>query len=136
VAWDDAVLTEAFPTNSTVFGISGDRLPYSSRHSGNVSLQQDFHLSSRMAGFVGGMVSYVGDREGEFRPTAQRQDLPAYTKLDLRAGARYDSWTVNFFVNNVTDQRGVLYGGLGANPPFGFVYIQPRTVGLSISTTF
>ena len=32
--------------------------------------------------------------------------------------------------------RGVLYGGLGASPPGIFTYIQPRTIGLSVSRRF
>ncbi len=136
VAWDEAVLTQAFPSASSMYGASGDRLPYSSRFSGNLSVQQEFPLTSRATGFVGAAASFVGDRLGEFTGTAQRQDLPAYTKTDLKVGATYDSWTINAFVNNVADRRGVLNGGLGQFPPFGFVEIQPRTVGLSASRSF
>lgn len=140
VAWDEAVLTRAFPSTSSAYGAEGDRLPYSSRFSGNISLQQDFPLSSQLTGFVGGTVSYVGDRESEFAQvftgSTQRQNLPAYAKADLRAGARYESWTVNLFINNVADRRGLLSGGLGSYPPFAFQYIQPRTVGLSVAKTF
>jgi outer membrane receptor protein involved in Fe transport len=136
VAWDEAVLTQAFPAASPTYGASGDRLPYSSRFSGNVTLEQDFPLGNRVTGFVGAAASYVGNRVGEFTGSPQRQDLPGYTKTDLRAGTKYDSWTVNVFVNNVADTRGVLNGGLGQFPPYGFVLIQPRTVGLSASRAF
>ena len=136
VAWDDAELTRAFPSTSTIYGVSGDPLPYTSRFSANSSLQQDFLITNRVTGFVGCTLSYVGDRQGEFTSTAQRQNLPAYAKTDLHGGAKYDSWTVNLFVNNIADKRGVLYGGLGAYPPWGFNYIQPRTVGLSVVKTF
>jgi iron complex outermembrane recepter protein len=136
VTLSDAVLTQAFPDNSSVYGASGDRLPYSSRFSGNLSLHQDFPLTSGLRGFVGGSVSYVGDREGEFTSTAVRQGLPSYARTDLQAGAKHDSWTVNLFVNNVADKRGLLTGGLGGYPPFAFSYIQPRLVGLSVVKTF
>jgi iron complex outermembrane recepter protein len=136
VTWSDAVLTQAFPENSAVFGASGDRLPYSSRFSGNFSLRQDFPLTSGLRGFVGGSVSYVGDREGEFTSTAVRQDLPGYARTDLQMGAKYGFWTVNLFVNNLADKRGLLTGGLGSYPPFAFSYIQPRLVGLSVVKTF
>jgi iron complex outermembrane recepter protein len=140
IAWDDATLTHEFPPESTAvggaYGVDGDRLPYSSRFSGNSSLKQDFPLSNNWSGFVGAMASYVGDREGEFTPTAERQDLPAYTKTDLSAGAKYDAWTINLYVNNVADKRGVLSGGLNTSPSFAFLYIQPRTAGLSLVRTF
>jgi iron complex outermembrane receptor protein len=140
VAWDDAVLTEPFPPTAFAFGAVGDRLPSSSRFSGNLSLEQRFPLTVRASGFIGASLSYTGDREGvfasSFDPTHQRQVYPAYAKTDLRAGARFDAWTVNIFANNVTDRRGVLAGGLGYSLPFAFSYIQPRTVGLSLSRTF
>lgn len=143
-AWNEAALTDNFPLTSTVRGFDGDRLPFSSPWSGNISIDQAFPLSSSVTGFVGAAVSYVGDRLGVFTgpkqssplPSNPRQDLPAYTKVDLRAGAKYGSWTVDLFVNNVADKRGVLSGGLGNLFPTAFSYIQPRTAGLSLTKTF
>jgi outer membrane receptor protein involved in Fe transport len=139
VAFDDAILTQAFPPSAVaagVYGAAGDRLPFSSRFSGNVSLEQSFPLGDRLSGFVGGTLSYVGQRVGEFTGSAVRQELPAYARTDLRAGVKYDPWTVNAYVNNAADKRGVIYGGLGGFAPYAFDYIQPRTVGLSVIRTF
>jgi iron complex outermembrane receptor protein len=137
VTYDDAALTQAF-VNSPTYGVPGDRLPLSSRFSGNVSLQQDFALPvwSGATGFVGAQASYVGDRFGTFQDTPLRQHFPSYTKIDLRAGVKVDSWTANFYVNNVADSRGVLDGGIGYLNPSAFIYIQPRTAGLNLSRTF
>jgi len=134
--YDDAVLTQAFPASSTSYGHSGDPLPLSSRYSGNLSLDQRVSLSTRVTGFFGATASYVGDRTGVFTRTALRQAYPAYTKTDLRAGVECDSWTVNFYVNNVTDTRGELNGGRGYYLPYAFIYITPRTVGVSIAKSF
>jgi len=140
LSWGKAELTADLPLGPyNAYGVSGDRLPYSSRFSGMVSLQQDFPLANGVNGFIGGSLSYVGDREGLFTspPTApDRQNLPAYAKADLRAGATYRSLTMTFFVNNVADRRGVLNGGLGESPPFAFTYIQPRTLGVTLVETF
>lgn len=138
-AWitlSDAELTEAFPPTSNAYGVSGDRLPYSSRFSGNLFLRRDFAITDQLMGFLGGSVSYVGRREGEFTASAARQVLPAFARTDLQAGVEYATWTVNLFVNNLADKRGVLAGGLGSFPPFAFSYIQPRTVGLSVVRKF
>ena len=116
--------------------MAGDRLPYGSRYSGNIALNQEFDLTAGIKAFVGGAVSYVGDREGVFTATAQRQMFPAYTKTDLHAGAKYESWTLNLFVNNLADPRGVLGGGLGTYNPAAFTYVPPRTVGLSVQRAF
>jgi len=140
VAWDDAVLTQTVPGAGhagEIFGFSGNRLPNTARFSGNLSLNYDFPLMADIKGFVGGEVSYVGDREDAFSAVSpQRQDLPAYAKLDLHAGTKYNSWTVNFYVNNVTDKRGLISGGVGNQLPYAFYYIQPRTVGLSATKMF
>jgi iron complex outermembrane recepter protein len=137
VAWDDAVLTQDVPANSQVAGNAGDRLPYSSRFSANLSLDQDFNLTDRTTGFVGATVSYIGNRLGTFVPApTARADFPSYTKVDLRAGMRYDSWSANLYATNIGDRRGILGGGAGTFPPFAYTYIQPRTVGLAVSKDF
>ena len=139
-AWaasNDATLTADFPANSAAFGVAGDRLPYSSRLSGNVSFEEDFPPAGRTTEFVGGAISYVGSRESEFTGSAQqsRPTLPAYAQSSMRAGVRYDSWMFNLIANNIADKRGAL--GLFASGPIqNVVLIQPRSVGLSISKTF
>ncbi len=135
VAWNDAQLTEDFPPTSSAIGHAGDRLPFGSRFSGHVSVDREFGLSASVTGFVGGSLSYVGDRKGIFGG-AIRQEFPAYTQVDLRAGARFDTWTIDAFVNNVGDKRALLGGGIGNFIPTAFNYNQPRTVGLAISKAF
>ena len=89
-----------------------------------------------VTGFIGGEFTYVGDRVSVFQSTSRRQDLPSYTQTDMRLGLRYDTWSTNVYINNLTDERGVLNGGLGYLPPNAFIYTQPRTVGVSIYKTF
>ena len=136
VSVGDSKLTEDFPLASTTHGESGDRLPFSSRWSGNLSLEQSFSLSNNATGFVGGTLGYVGNRRGLFTGTTERQEYPGYAEADLHAGVTYDLWTVNLFVNNVTDRRGEIGGGLGSFPPNTFYYVQPRTVGALVSKSF
>jgi iron complex outermembrane recepter protein len=136
VAWDDAVLQEPFPSTSTVNGATGDRLPYSSRFSGDFAVEQSFPVMNGVTGFVAGEARYAGDRQGVFMATSARQDLPGYAQFDLRGGLRLDTWTVNVFVNNVADRRGVLDGGLGTFPVYAFTYIQPRTMGVTAGKVF
>ncbi len=138
VAWNTAELTEAFPATSSTRGVVGERLPYSSRFSGNLALEQTFPLWPGVDGYVGGEASRIGDRMGRFISgvTAQRQAFPEYSKFDLSAGLRADSWTATLFVTNLTDERGILTGGLGAAPAIIYTYIQPRTVGLSFTRSW
>lgn len=137
-AWNEAVLTQRLPTTSVVTGVPGEHLPYSARFSGHLSLEQTFAVTSLASGFIGGGVTYVGARKGEFAGTlgAERQSYPAYTTVDLRTGLRYQAWSANLYANNITDKRGVLAGGLNSVDPAAFLLIQPRTIGLSISYDF
>ena len=100
-------------------------------------LQQDFPLAERWNGFVGGKVTYMGERAGNFRYTAARSEFPAYAEIDLRAGVKYDTWKVGFAVDNAANRRGVIGGGLDAYfPPYPLLYIRPRTYGLTITKDF
>ena len=81
-------------------------------------------------------MSYVDERKGGFTASAAtpRHVFPAYVQTDARAGVRYDSWALNVFVNNLADKRGILARDV-SNANF-VQYIQPRTVGMSVSKTF
>jgi outer membrane receptor protein involved in Fe transport len=138
VVWNDAELSENLPPQSTVFGFSGDRLPFTSKFSGTLSIDQDFPVTAEMTGFVGASVNYVSDRKGVFlgTTTISRDAFPGYTRADLRAGIKNDMWMADLFVNNLTDRRGVVWGGLSATPTNSFYYIQPRTLGISLTRMF
>ena len=135
-SYDDAVLTQSFPAASSAYGIAGERLPFGAKSSGSLSFHQDFPLVGSVTGFAGTAVSYVGDRLGQFLATPARADYPSYTKVDLQAGAHMNDWTLSLYANNITDKRGVLGGGLGNYPPYAYVYLQPRAVGVSVSRNF
>lgn len=136
--WNEAELTEPLPAGSagTPVGVTGERLPITAKFSSNLSVDQEFSLTGTLQGFVGGSFSHVGDRVGPFRSVAVREAFPSYSQVDVRAGVRHDAWTASVFGTNLGDERGKLYGGLGANPPTGYTYIQPRTYGLSLTKLF
>jgi outer membrane receptor protein involved in Fe transport len=141
VAFDDAELTEPFPPASALYGASGDRLPFSSKFSGNLAANDEFPIANNVSGFAGASVAYVGNRVGNFTsppPTVPpRQYYPAYAKTDIHGGIKYDAWTATVYVNNLTDRRGLLYGGLGTVPnPSSFEILQPRTAGFNLSRRF
>ncbi len=136
IAYDNAVLTQNLPSNGALFGRAGDELPFSSPFSANLSAEQTFALWSDLIGFVGGQVAYVDKRYSTFQATPTRTLYPSYTQADLRAGVRRGAWALNVYANNLTDTRGVIGGGLGFRPTNALVYIKPRTVGATLSTTF
>jgi iron complex outermembrane recepter protein len=136
--YTDAELTEDFPETSTAVGLNGDRLPYSADFVGSVSIEQEFSLTDNVMATLGGTLLHVGEREGVFHATPGRQIFPSYSQVDLRGSVSWGTWTMDAFVNNITDRRGMLRGGRDA--PFAsypsFNYTQPRTAGLSLTKSF
>jgi outer membrane receptor protein involved in Fe transport len=138
VAVNDAEIRSA-PGTSDLAILRGDRLPYSSPVSANVSIDQRFDIGADAELNIGAALSFVDDRKGAFQPAGTpREIFPSYAQLDLRAGLRVADWDAALYVNNVTDTRGVLRSG--SDSTFGFPYminyIQPRTFGVSLARSF
>jgi outer membrane receptor protein involved in Fe transport len=142
VTWTDAIYTATLPPSAAAsVGGPGERIPFVSRFSGHISADQNFAVGGPLTAFVGGAVSYVGDRLGYLQPVGvARAELPGYAQVDARGGLKYDAWTFTAFVTNLADKRGLLAGGVDyqyANAdPNTYAVIQPRTFGLSVSRTF
>lgn len=149
ISWNQAELAEDVPANSIVAGAKGDPLPFSSEFSASASIEYDFPVGQYTA-TVGGDFSLVDDRAGnlvpeqvldfdtfELVPGPSREEYGSYEKIDLRANLEMEDWNVGVFINNVSDERGVLGGGVGSFiSDTAFTVVQPRTVGLSVSKTF
>ncbi len=142
-AWTDATLRAGFSEPSAVYAAAGDRLPYSNRFSARFSVDYESSLTEDMLLLMGGSVSYVGNRKGEFVPTRQeaplRQTYPSYAQLDLHLGVKSEDWKINLSIQNVTNQRGVTGGGYNNQTTFNrywLNYVRPRTVGLSFEKSF
>jgi outer membrane receptor protein involved in Fe transport len=83
----------------------------------------------------------VGERKTDFAAApGPRMDLPDYDGIDLRAGVNSGNWTIKAYVKNLTNERGIAsLGSETTDPhasPFAAVYVQPRTVGVSVSVDF
>jgi iron complex outermembrane receptor protein len=137
LAWNEAVITEGFPADSSAYGPAGSRLPYSSPWSGNISVDQQFQLARGWEAYVGATVSEVGNRVGDFSADAvtPRPVFAAYTQTDLRAGVTYNSWRAALYANNVADRRGEA-GTPSVIGNLGVQYIRPRTIGLNVTKDF
>lgn len=143
IDFNEAVLTKGFPpfgpgfdSGSAAYGAAGDPLPWTSRFSAYLSAEQAFPLSANVTGSVGADVSYQGKRLDIFTGTPQRQDLSPYAKVDAHAALDWTAWRVSFYVNNLTNRYVLTSGGLGNTPPTVFNFLQPRTVGISVSRNF
>lgn len=133
-SYNDAKLTQDLPaTAAFITGLKGDRLPFGARWTYNASADYEVELGADVSAFVGGEVSYIGKRQNVFTATGVRGIFPAYTRFDLRAGARWREVKLSLFLNNATDRRGVVSNGY---LPGTINYIQPRTFGFNLAYAF
>jgi iron complex outermembrane receptor protein len=157
-AYNKAELTKdaPFPTN----GKDGDPLPYAPKFTAGLNGDYDFALSDTWHGYVGASFQHIGPRSTDFAfsyplpgvlpllPASPR--IPGYNTVNLRAGASHQDWSIDFYVKNLTNKRGIVQASsfqnyvpvAGAtNPVTGQLednatIITPRTVGISISRDF
>ena len=143
-SYNDAKLDQDAPSN-TFFGLSGDRLPFAARWTGNLSADYSRPIGQRTTVFSGVTAMYVGERLIDFSPVAEvpRLPLPAFTTVDLRFGFRMDRLRATLFVRNVADKRGYVGGqnftaGTTNSPngPWTAALITPRTIGLALTLDF
>jgi iron complex outermembrane receptor protein len=137
LAYQDAKLSEA---DADLGGAEGERLPNVPRFT--ASLSSDYRLLvSRLQPSVGATLRHVSDRRAGFdnavgNPSVPPQfRLPAYTAVDLRAGFAVSSTDLQLYVRNLFDERGEL----SASTQFGTArtaIVQPRTIGVSVTTAF
>ena len=92
--------------------------------------------------YVGGQVAYTGDRYADFgnrEPDGSIRMADEYTTVDLRTGLLFDSWSLELYGKNVTDERGIndiAAPGIYPNGAVGIGTTRPRTVGLSVGFRF
>jgi iron complex outermembrane recepter protein len=145
VSLNDAELTQPFPASiSSAIANAGAALPYTSHYTGSVIVNQDIPIVNDWLAFVGGTFSYIGERRGEFvayylPAGTPRVRYPGFADTDFRVGLKRDTWTINLFANNLFNKRGAIGGGSQntiSGYPYYVTYIQPLTVGLSVSKDF
>lgn len=140
-AYSDAKLREDTP--AVTGGLKGDPLPYVPKWSGALNIDYEFPVAS-VRGFVGGTLGYTGRRSAnlnERHPDGSLAKIPAYAEVDLRAGARISRFTLEAFVRNLFDKRGITSAGgfdgtTFPNGAAGVAIIRPRTFGLTLTAGF
>ena len=135
VSHTSAELAADLPPGS-VAAKEGDELPTTPRWSGQLSADYEFPVAGQWRGFGGAGYRYVGESAGYFSaPTLPRYELPSYDVVDVRFGARGDRVSVTLYAKNIGDSRGQVAAYL-LGPATRVSIIQPRTFGVSVSSTF
>jgi outer membrane receptor protein involved in Fe transport len=144
-AYTDAYLTADAPA---VGGVSGDPLPYAPKWSGALDGEYDWAAFANYKAFVGATWAGVGSRRADFNsqpppnvvppPGTTEVVLPQYNSVDARIGLDNSKYRIMLYGKNLGDSRGITsYANEGAPGLNGEVaYIQPRTIGVTLSAKF
>lgn len=156
----DAHLTGDTPP--LVGGFSGDRLPYVPRTSFAANADYEWLLFPSVQAYIGGTLAYTGKQRDNFiagspivDPTTgaitgytftPQRHIPDYATIDLRGGVTFGRFSLEAYVKNLTNAKGVssistvtdaLTGGNGLpNNAILAALSQPRTIGLTLTANF
>jgi outer membrane receptor protein involved in Fe transport len=151
-SWLDSKLTQAYcpdPTSCTQpgqesYAPSGTQLPTTPKFKGDLTARYVFGLASGWEGNVQASAVYVGPRWADLRIVARDElgQMPSYTVANFTTGVERNGMTVDLFVNNAFDSRGVLsrYAECDISKCGQIaIYdlpVQPRTIGLKFGQKF
>ena len=85
---------------------AGSRLPQVPEFKSNLWIEKSLNISAFGAteGFVRASLSYTGDTVSAVQPDYSYNQA-SYTIADVKLGIMGDDWELDFFVNNLTDER-------------------------------
>jgi iron complex outermembrane receptor protein len=139
-AYTNAKLTQ--DTDPIVGGLNGDPLPYVPEWSFGLTADYEWTVKGSSRAYVGGSLDYTGDRTVAFTIRAADgsiQQADSFATLNLRAGLYHGHWSVELYGKNLTNEMGITTinpAGALPNGALGLGLIRPRTIGVSIGTTF
>jgi outer membrane receptor protein involved in Fe transport len=113
--------------------VEGQRLPDAPQENGSAGVQYSFAMGETWAGFARADYTYVGDVEASV--AGGTIVLDPYDVVNLRLGFSHDTFALEFFGRNVTDERGVL---VNAGPAQGNHenLIRPLEYGVELRYSF
>ena len=144
-AWTDAKLDEDAPDAG---GFKGDWLPWVPRTSFSLNADYDWMLSPSLKAYAGAGWHYVGRQYADFDAayrlaTGHQRRIKPYGQVDLRTGLDFRRFTLEAYVQNLTNSHGLtsatslttfFFGGPALpNGALSAAIIRPRTFGLTLS---
>ena len=144
-AYTDAELTQPYCSDATCVDIlapKGQQLPITPRFKMNATARYDF-LVDEFKSHIQAALVYNGSSWNDLRSIElgiTGKD-PAYTVINLAAGAGRDNWMLELSIDNVFDERATLYRYSECTPdvcgPQTYILPnRPRTIGLTFDQKF
>jgi outer membrane receptor protein involved in Fe transport len=144
-AYTDAELTQPYCSDASCADIlapKGQQLPITPRFKMNATARYDF-LVDEFKSHVQAALVYNGSSWNDLRSIERgiTGKDPAYTVVNLAAGAGRDNWMFELSIDNVFDERAQLYRYSECTPdvcgPQTYILPnRPRTIGLTFDQKF
>jgi outer membrane receptor protein involved in Fe transport len=129
-------------TASSPLAPKGTQLPITPKVKGDITARYNFDAWGHEAYFQTAVFG-VGRRRSDLRTLENGilGDIPGYGSVDFSLGAKQDRWTLDFYLKNAFDNRGIIskYAECQATvcgPQTYLIPIQPRTLGVRLSRDF
>jgi len=138
-------------TDPLVVGaVKGDRLPFTPKYAVSINVDYQWDIGADATASFGGSIRSLSKQSGNFDPAYLAAQghfarIPSYEVIDLRAGLTMGNYSLNAYVNNLTNSGGIvsvqpLRGVAGlpryANGASGIAVMRPRTIGLNLTVGF
>ena len=127
---------------STPLAPSGTQLPITPKVKGDITARYNFDAWGHEAYFQTSVFG-VGRRRSDLRTLENGilGDIPGYGSVDFSVGAKQGPWTLDFYLKNAFDNRGIIskYAECQATvcgPQTYSIPIQPRTLGVRLTRDF
>jgi outer membrane receptor protein involved in Fe transport len=115
-------------------GRNGQRIPTVPEWSASAVARKHFTLWRDRPTFVQADIQYVGGAWNLY-DTSSRVWVPSRDIVNVRAGTRLSRWALDVYVENLFDERGIVYHNLNFLGEWQ-VLIRPRTIGMRVRVDF
>ena len=134
IGYVDATFTE---TSAETGVTKGDKITNTPEFTASLLAQYLFPVADGYQGYIQGSYQYTDEI---LDPTTSRGTpvRPSFSTVDFRFGVQHENWEVVLFVDNLTDERGLLFEGINQAPntlPLLANHvgvIRPRTFGVTL----
>jgi len=128
----DSELVELPETVANIAPV-GSQLPFAPETQATLGARYEQEFG-QYTGFVQGVATFTDERFTSLVQVA-RFELDSYTAVNTSIGVSSDQWTATLYVDNLTDELGLLDGG-APDLIFRSIPIRPRTVGVRFNYNF
>lgn len=124
----------AYPGAPAFVDLSGTRVPFAPRFTGQVSVNYEQPLTSEVTLFTYANQTWRSDTFQQALSEYGRQDAFGLTHAGLGVKAVDGRWSANVWARNLFDKRyAAAFGNASANTPYIAILGEPRTFGFTLT---